>query len=226
MNGAGEYANVSDRPTLNVFLVEDHNVVREGLRALINAQAHMRVVGEAADGASAIESVIELRPDVVIMDLSMPGVGGAEATSEIKRRMPEVVVLALTAHEDSDYVAQMLQAGASGYVLKRAAAAELTRAIEAVAAHGVYLDPKIAEVAISLPLRRTGGVGKQPGSLLSEREAEVVRMIAQGFAMKVIAAKLELSPRTLETYKARAMNKLGLRNRADIVRYAVEQDWL
>lgn len=226
MIAALDSSTTTTRPKLNVFLVEDHNIVREGLKALIDAQSHMRVVGEAADGAQAIESVMQVKPDVVLMDVSMPGLGGADATREIKRRAPEVFVLALTAHENSDYVAQMLEAGASGYVLKRAAAADLTRAIEAVAAHGLYLDPTIAKTAISLSQARGSGVQREAAGPLSEREANVVRMIAQGFSMKVIATRLEISPRTLETYKTRAMNKLGLRNRADIVRYALDQHWL
>jgi DNA-binding NarL/FixJ family response regulator len=181
---------------LRILLVEDHHIVREGLRALIDAQDNLRVVGQAANGVEAVQA------------------------------WPKVFVLALTAHEDSAYVESLLSAGASGYILKRAAAADLVRAIHAVAADGMYLDPAIAGRALSGVARRASAASKPARGVLSDREAAVLRMIAQGHTMKAIAVALELSPRTLETYKARAMDKLELGNRADIVRYALQQGWL
>jgi DNA-binding NarL/FixJ family response regulator len=159
------------------------------------------------------------------MDISMPHQAGPAATKIIKARWPDVRVLALTAHEDVAHARCMLDAGASGYVLKRTAAADLVRAIELVAKRGVYLDPAIAGQLVSSV--RTRGEGELVGVVeLSERESEVMRLIAEGHTMKAIAASLEVSVRTLETYKARAMEKLGLKNRADIVRYAVRRGWL
>lgn len=210
---------------LHVFLVDDHQVLRDGLKALINGHSGMRVIGEAADGVSAIAGIEQAQPDVVVMDISMPNQGGAEATRTIKARWPEVRVLALTAHEDAAHARCLLEAGASGYVLKRTAAADLVRAIELVAEQGVYLDPAIAGQLVSSA--RTRGEGDLVGVVeLSEREREVMRRIAEGHTMKAIAARLEISVRTLETYKARAMEKLGLKSRADIIRYAVRTGWL
>lgn len=210
---------------LGVFLVDDHPLVLDGLKALINAQPDMTVVGEAADGLSAVEAVTQLGPDIVLMDVSMPKLGGAQATERIKQARPEVHVVALTGYEDKSNVQPLLKAGASGYVLKGARGAELVRAIHAVAAGGVYLDPSMTAHVVSSVVGRTFG-GQSSGSELSEREAEVLRLIAEGHAIKEIAARLELSARTVETYKVRAMEKLGLTSRADTVRYALQQGWL
>jgi DNA-binding NarL/FixJ family response regulator len=211
---------------LRVFLADDHAVVREGLKALIDAQPGMGVCGEAADGLTACEAVERLLPDVVVMDVSMPGLTGGQATERLKRSCPGVRVLALTVHEDRTYLRQLLTAGAAGYVLKRAAADELVRAIRVVAAGGVYLDPALAGRVV------TGFVGPgtreaAAGSVdLSEREEQVVRLTAQGYGVKEIATRLDLSGKTVETYKARALQKLGLRSRADLVRYAAGRGWL
>jgi len=211
---------------LRVFLADDHTVVREGLKALINANAEMEVVGEAADGASAISGVTELDPDVVVMDVSMPGINGAKATAMLKDAKPGRKVLALTLHEERSYVRLLLDAGASGYVLKRSAAAELIHAIKAVADGRVYLDPSLAGgVVETLRSKPSVSPSTKSGAELSEREAEVLRLIALGYSNKEIAAKLELSVKTVETYKKRSVEKLGLRSRVDIVRYAAEQGW-
>jgi DNA-binding NarL/FixJ family response regulator len=215
---------------LRVFLVDDHQLLRDGLKALIDAQQDMSVVGEAADGLAAVEGVLTARPDVVVMDISMPNLGGAEATEQIKARCPNVRVLALTAHEDPGYAQRLLKAGAAGYVLKRTAAADLVRAIHAVAANGIYLDPAMAGQMLDGPLARSNRRAEShlvsASAELSEREAEVMRLTAEGHTMKAIAATLQLSVRTLETYKTRAMDKLALRNRADVVRYALSRGWL
>ncbi|WP_438022114.1 response regulator [Sorangium sp. So ce233] len=210
---------------LRIFLVDDHPIVRDGLKALIDAQPDMTVVGEAADGLSAVEAVTQLEPDIVLMDISMPKLGGAEATARIKKARPAVQVVALTGYEDKTNVQPVLQAGASGYVIKLARAADLVRAIHAVAEGGVYLDPAMAAHVLStVSGRTTGDAGV--GADLSERETEVIRMVAEGHAIKEIAARLDLSARTVETYKVRAMEKLGLKSRADTVRYALQQGWL
>jgi DNA-binding NarL/FixJ family response regulator len=214
-------------PELRVVLADDHAVVREGLKSLIDAEPGMAVVGEAADGLTACERVLELRPDVVVMDVSMPGVGGAQAAERIKRECPGVKVLALTVHEDKGYLRQLLTAGAAGYVLKRAAPAELIRAIRTVAAGGVYLDPSLAGKVVRGFVRPTPGEDTAAGGgELSDREVEVVRLTAAGHSNKEIASRLDLSVKTVETYKARALEKLGLGTRADLVRYALQRGWL
>jgi DNA-binding NarL/FixJ family response regulator len=210
---------------LRVFLADDHPVVRCGLKGLINSEPDMEVVGEAWDGAATIRDVLFLRPDVVVMDVSMPGVDGVVATERIRRDAPDVVrVLALTMHEDRGYLKSMLRAGASGYVLKRTAVGDLVRAIRAVAAGEIYLDPAIAgHLVHSLSPEQEEA---QAIAELSTREEEVLRLIAQGHPIKQIAARLDVGVRTIETYRVRGMEKLSLKNRADIVRYALHQGWL
>jgi DNA-binding NarL/FixJ family response regulator len=208
-----------------IFLADDHAVVREGLKALINAQPGMTVVGEAADGLSACEQVAALLPDVVVMDVSMPGLTGSQATARLRQECPAVRVLALTVHEDKGYIRQLLTAGAAGYVLKRAAPEELIHAIRVVAAGGVYLDPGMAGKVVGGFVRQPAN-GSTPGGELSERETEVAQQTAAGYSNKEIAARLELSIKTVETYRARAMEKLGLQSRSGLVRYAVQQGWL
>jgi DNA-binding NarL/FixJ family response regulator len=211
---------------LRVFLADDHAVVREGLKSLINAQADMEVIGEAGDGRTACEQVLPLRPDVVVLDVSMPEMTGAQATERLRLECPEVKVLALTVHEDKGYLRQLLEAGAVGYVLKRAAAEELIRAIRTVAGGGVYLDPALAGKVVGGFVRKPAGKGAPEESALSEREVEVVRLVAAGHSNKEIAGRLDLSIKTVETYKARSLEKLGLRSRADLVRYALQRGWL
>jgi DNA-binding NarL/FixJ family response regulator len=208
---------------LRILLADDHTVVREGLKRLIEAEPGLKLVGEVADGDAACREALRIRPDIVVMDVTMPGRNGAEATQELKQSCPEVRVLALTAHEEGGYVRRLLEAGASGYVLKRAAAHVLIEAIRTVAAGGVYLDPSVTGHVVQ------GFLGKPVGTAqveLSQREADVLRLIAQGYSNKEIAARLEISIKTVETYKARSMEKLGLGSRVDIVRYALQQGWL
>jgi len=207
-------------------LADDHAVVREGLKALVNAQPDMCVVGEAADGEAACRAAVELAPDVLVMDLSMPVLGGAEATERVRRDCPGVKVLALTVHAERVYLTQLLRAGASGYVLKRAAAAELVRAVRAVAAGGTYIDPSVAGALVGGYLDAEEAAAQPPHEALSDREREVLLRIARGFSNKEIAAALGLSVKTVETYKGRVAEKLGLRSRVDIVRYAAGQGWL
>ncbi|MEX2121756.1 MAG: response regulator transcription factor [Pirellulales bacterium] len=211
---------------LRVYLADDHAVVRAGLKALIDSQPDMEVSGEAGDGRAACQHVQELQPDVVVMDISMPGVSGAQATAQLKETCPGVKVLALTVHEDTGYLRLLLEAGASGYVLKRAAAEELIHAIRTVAAGGVYLDPALAGKVVGSFVRAPVGKSVPKGGGLSDREAEVVRLIAAGYSNKEIANRLSLSVKTVETYKARSMEKLGLDSRADLVRYALQRGWL
>jgi DNA-binding NarL/FixJ family response regulator len=211
---------------LRIFLADDHAIVREGLKALIGAQPGMEVVGEAGDGATAVAAAAGLCPDVIILDVSMPGLSAATAVTQLKAACPRIRVLVLTVHEDNAYLRQFLEAGAAGYVLKRAAADDLVHALRTVAAGGVYLDPALAA-------RVVGGLGRRPrahdpfeAADLSEREEEVVRLIAQGHSNKKIAARLGLSVKTVETYKARALEKLGFSGRTELIRYALQRGWL
>jgi len=221
--GAGKA--VSER-VLRVVLVDDHPIVREGLRLLVNSEPDMEVVGEASDGEEAYRLAGELSPDVLVMDLSMPVVDGAEATERVRRDWPNVRVLGLTVHEERLYVTQLFRAGASGFVLKRAAAAELVRAVRMVAGGGTYIDPSIASAAVDHYLDDATKDESPSRKALSEREQAVLVRIAVGFSNKEIAAALGLSVKTIETYKTRAAEKLGLRTRVDIVRYAFRQGWL
>jgi DNA-binding NarL/FixJ family response regulator len=211
---------------VRVVLADDHDVVREGLKALLNAQPDMRVVGEAGDGESACRIVKTLIPDVLVIDLSMPVLGGADATIIVRRDCPTVKVLALTAHEEQLYLARLLRAGASGYVLKRAAAAELVQAVRTVAAGGTYIDPSLTRTPVAGFLDAKPRAEQQTDDSLSDRERDVAVRIAKGYSNKEIAAALGLSVKTVESYKARMAEKLGLRTRVHIVRYAAQRGWL
>lgn len=211
---------------LRIFLADDHAVVREGVKTLVNMQPDMEVIGEADNGRYALEGARNCVPDVMIMDISMPQLNGAQVTIQLKQVCPDIKVLALSVHEDTSYLRELLEAGAAGYVLKRSAAEALIQAVRIVAAGGVYLDPALASKVVS------GFVGKPVASTeavavtLSDREADVLRLIAQGYSNKEIGTQLTISVKTVETYKARAMEKLNLDSRVAIVRYAVQQGWM
>jgi two-component system, NarL family, response regulator NreC len=209
---------------LRVLLADDHAVVRDGLRALLKSHDHLEVVGDASDGLLAIAAVQKLSPDVVVLDVSMPGMNGVQVAKRLKELHPEVKTVALTVHEEGGYLRSLMDAGASGYVLKRSASSELLRAIETVAEGGTYLDSSIAGQLVNrLSQRRTTTL---PTAALSEREHEVMRYVAHGYSNKEIAAKLDVSVKTVETYRYRAGEKLGLTSRAELVRYAIGQGWL
>lgn len=211
---------------LGIFLADDHMVVREGLKSLVNAQPDMHVVGEAAGGGEACRAACELTPDVLVMDVSMPDMSGAEATERLRRECPQVKVLALTVFEDKSYLRQMLDAGAAGYVLKRAVTDELVRAIRTVAAGGSYVDPTLAASLVSSYFNQITSGGRAAAGELSERESQVLRLIAWGYSNKEIGWKLNISAKTVDTYKLRLMEKLSLRSRTDIVRYALSKGML
>lgn len=209
---------------LRILLADDHMVVREGLKALIDEQPDMEVVGEAADGEAACRMVGETHPNLVIMDVAMPVLNGLEATERLKHDHPEVKVLVLSVHDDVSYLRRLLAAGASGYLLKQTLADALIQAIRMVAAGGVYLEPVLAEYVVG---RHARGLAAPPlGDELSEREIEVVQLIAQGYSNKDVATQLGLSVKTVETYRTRACEKLGLSTRAALVRYALVRGWL
>ena len=212
---------------LRILLADDHVTVREGVKMIINAQADMEVVAEAADGRGAVAEAQTVRPDVVVMDVSMPRVNGLKATEMLTECCPEVKVLALTRHQDDGYLQQLLRAGAAGYVLKQSRPAELLQAIRAIGGGGSYLDPAVAGRVIGDYGRRRQPVTTVAGAgTLSSREEEVLRLIAWGYSNKEIAARLDLSVKTVETHKANAMHKLQMRSRIDIVRFALLQGWL
>lgn len=212
---------------IRVLIAEDHKTVQEGLKMIIAAEADMKVVGVAGDGREAIRLAQELRPNVVVMDISMPELNGLKASEELKKIAPDIKLLTLTRHTDKAYLQELMQAGVSGYVLKQSEPDELLRAIRIVANGGNYLDPTLTSNVFNIV---TGQQNKQRGELsgeaLSDRESEVLRLIALGFSNKEIAAQLETSVKTIETQKASALRKLNIRGRNEIVSYAILQGWL
>lgn len=209
---------------VRVLLVDDHAIVREGIRALLAGNLRFEVVGEAGDGSSALAAVDRLQPDVVILDLSAPGLNGTQVTRALRLSHPAVKLLALSTHEERGYVRSLLDAGGAGYVLKRSALSEILNALDVVSTGGTYLDSSLTEpLDLKLAARRHDGDGHLP---LSARERQVVGHVAHGFSNKEIADKLAVSVKTVETYRYRATDKLGLHSRADLVRYAIEQGWL
>lgn len=212
--------------SIRVLLADDHKIMREGLRMLVNAQADMEVVGEADNGRMAIILAQQLQPDVVVMDVSMPELDGLKATENLKGLCPSIRILTLTRHREDGYLQPLLRAGASGYVLKQSASDELVRAIRHVAAGQTYLDPAVTETVVAGACGRHAGRGSLPKKDLSPREEEVLRLIAWGYLSKEIAAHLEISIKTAEAHKANAMQKMGMKSRIDIVRYALLRGWL
>ena len=212
---------------IQVLLADDHAVLRTGLKLLLSAQPDIEVVGEAADGAEAMAKARALRPDVVLMDLTMPGIGGLEATGRIKDESPGIKVLVLTMHDDPSYLRQLLKAGASGYVVKKSADADLLSAIRAVHRGEVFLDSSLAGGLVDEVIRPAGPRRPRDAyETLSDREREVLKWVARGHTNQEIAEKLFLSVKTIETYHARLVEKLGLRGRAALVRFAMERGLL
>jgi DNA-binding NarL/FixJ family response regulator len=209
---------------LRIMLADDHETVREGLKMIVNAQDDMEVVGSAGDGREAVARAQELLPDVLVMDISMPKLNGLKATEKLNAVCPQVKVLTLSRHADDGYIRELLAAGACAYVLKQSAPSELIHAIRAVAAGGKYIDPKLAAKVMGSYSDR-GPRGEAKGKL-SDRESEVLRLIALGYSNKEIAARLTLSVKTIEVHKANAMRKLNITSRIDLVRYAIFQGWL
>jgi DNA-binding NarL/FixJ family response regulator len=211
---------------IRVLLADDHVTVRRGLKLLIDEQGDMEVVAESGDGASAIESARAHMPDVVVMDISMPGMNGLVATKALRKMLPAIPIVTLTRHGDDAYLQELLRAGASAYVLKQSAPTELIHAIRTVAAGGQYLDSTLTARVTAGFLGRETGEANHSRAVVSRRESEVLRLIASGYSNKEIAAQLSVSVKTVEAHKANAMRKLGLTGRIDIVRYAVLQGWL
>lgn len=214
---------------IRMLLVDDHAVVRAGLRLLINAQPDMEVVGEAADGTEAIEQTVALSPDVVLLDLSMPGLSGLSALGIIRQKAPQTRILVLTMHDEEGYLRQVLAAGGSGYVAKKAADVELLSAIRAVNRGEVYVYSSLTRALVKGELGgRQQGATETPDQFerLSERKKTILHLLVLGYTNKQIAEQILLSVKTVETYRARLMEDLNLRTRAELVRFAVKKGLL
>ncbi len=211
---------------LRVLIAEDHQTVREGVKLLVNAQPDMEVIGEAGDGEDAVRLAAAIVPDILVMDISMPNMNGLKATKRLRSVMPEMRILILTRHTDDGYLQQLLAAGANGYVLKQSAPTELVNAIRTIAGGNAYLDPSLTRRVVGGYVGRATSLRGESKGELSDREAEVLRLIAFGYSNKEIGARLELSIKTIEAHKSNAMRKLGITSRIDIVKYAILQNWL
>lgn len=211
---------------IRVLIAEDHKTVRKGLKMIIEAESDMTVVGEAGDGNEAIHLARQLVPDIIVMDISMPELNGIKATTELKKIDPKIKILSLTRHTDKAYLRELISSGVDGYVLKQSDSDELLRAIRVITSGGNYLDPAISDKVFDLVAKNQKQRGEIQGELLSEREAEVLRLIARGYSNKEIAARLETSVKTIESQKASALQKLNIRGRNEIVNYAILQGWL
>ncbi len=211
---------------LRILLVDDHETVRQGLKRLIDEQADMTVVGEAQDGLGALSQTLALSPDVVVLDLSMPGMTGLAATRRLKLDRPRLAIVILTRHGEEPYLEELFRAGASAYVLKQSPSAEFLQAIRVAAKGGHYIDSAMTHrVTEGLLTRHSPGTAHSVGTL-SGRELEVLKLVAVGYSNKEIASRLDLSIKTVEAHKANASRKLDLKGRVDIVRYASFQGWL
>jgi DNA-binding NarL/FixJ family response regulator len=204
-----------------VLLADDHAMLRDGIRMVLEAQQGIRVVGEAEDGRQALEMVEELEPDVVVMDIAMPNLNGAEATRQIKRRFPRVQVVILTMHENQHYLAQIVQAGAIGCVLKRSAGTELVTAVKAAARGESYFSPSLATMMLDSYKMRLYEEGEDDLSLLTEREREVLQLAAEGKTNQEIAEQLFVSIKTVQTHRMHLMKKLSAHDRTELVHHAI-----
>ena len=207
---------------IRVLLADDHAILREGVRALLAPHADVEVVGEASDGKQAIEQVEKLDPDVVVMDIAMPGLGGIEATIELKKLGKRAKVLVLSQYEDREYVRRLLKVGVSGYILKKSAGAELVNAIRAVHRGGLVLDPEVARVAMEESASTAPG-GSDPYEALTDREKQVLKLVAEGCSNKEVAETLGISVKTAMSHREKVMEKLGVHNRTELVRFAIKR---
>lgn len=212
---------------IRIMIAEDHKTVRSGMKLLIESQPDMSVVGEAGDGSETIEIAEEIKPDVLVMDISMPKLNGLEATRKLKSIVPAVKIVILTRHTDAAFLQELLQAGVSAYVLKQSESEELLMAIRAAARGENYLDPAITgNIFHIFASNQNKNLKVFQGETLSERESEVLRLIARGFSNKEIASRFKVSVKTVETQKSSAMRKLNITGRNEIVDYAILQGWL
>lgn len=208
---------------IRVLVAEDHTIVRKGICSLIDGKADIQVVGEAEDGREAIDKVTALLPDVVLMDIAMPHLNGLEATRQIKKLFPQIKILALTMYTNEEYIMQILQAGASGYVIKQAAPAELLSAIQAIYRGDSYLSPSISKTIIDEYLRHTAPTAPLEHEKLTDREREVLQLIAEGSSNREIADKLNISVKTVGVHRTNIMEKLEIHNVTELVKYALRK---
>jgi len=209
---------------IRILICDDHTILRDGIRLLLDAQPDMQVIAEAADGREAVEKARTLKPDVVLMDIAMPLLNGIEATRQIRREQPDARILVLTMYENDEYIAQMLEAGVAGYVLKKVAGSELVYAIHAVGHGETFLYPSITRRLVEDYLRRVqAGQERETFDGLTDREREILQLIAEGHATKKIATLLNLSVRTVQNHRAHIMEKLGMHNRSELIKYAIEK---
>jgi two-component system response regulator NreC len=209
---------------IRVLLADDHRMLREGIRALLERQDDITVVGEASDGRETVRLAASLCPDLVVMDVSMPLLNGIEATRQIKRDCPKVRVLILTVHEQKDYVAQLLVAGADGYIIKRAAGEELIAAIRTVCQGQAFLHPSVTKVVVDDYVKRLQeGDGPEAYRILTQREREVLQLIAEGYTNREMADLLHISIKTVQNHRSKIMSKLDLHDRGELIKYAIQQ---
>ena len=206
---------------ISVLLAEDHTLVRKGLRALLEDHTEIEVIAEADEGRQAVRMVEQTRPDVVLMDFSMPGLNGLEATRQIKQRLPEIKVLVLTRHKNQEYIDRVLEAGASGYIIKKSAPEELVLAIQAVHRGDSYLDPAISQSIINGYLDKPKAEPEDHYHKLTPRQREVLQLIAEGHSTKQIAAMLNISINTVENHRANLMKNLGVHSTTELTQYAI-----
>jgi DNA-binding NarL/FixJ family response regulator len=206
-----------------VLIADDHVLVRDGLRALLNGYEDIEVVGEASDGAEALQKATELTPDVILLDVAMPGLGGLEVTPELRKAVPNTKILVLTQYDNREYVFRFLRMGAAGYALKKAAGNDLVSAIRAVQRGERFLDPSVAGAVIDGYLQKEGGAGDDAYETLTEREKQVLRLIAEGHTNKGIGEILGISVKTAMAHRANIMGKLDIHNRSDLIKFAIRK---
>ena len=212
--------------TLTLVVADDHRVVRQGLCALLKTEPDFRLVGEAADGIEALRLVERLRPNVLVLDLMMPGLGGLETAKQVARASPGTRTVVLSMHSNEAYVVEALRAGAVAYVLKESGADELIRAVREAAAGRQFLSPSISQIALNTYMRKAKSTAADPYETLTIREREVFHLTAEGHSGGVVAERLFISPRTVESHRANLMRKLGLRNHKELIRYAARRGLL
>lgn len=209
--------------SITILLADDHKIVRDGLRTLIENERDMEVVAEAEDGRMAVKLAKKLNPNIIIMDITMPDLNGIDATRAIIEEAPGVKVIALSMHSDRRFVSGMLEAGASGYLLKDSAFDELARAVRAVVDNQIYLSPKIADIVVRRFVSKSMSTERSAFTELTKREREVLQLIAEGVSTKDIAARLNLSVKTVETHRANIMEKLDIHSLSELVKYAIRE---
>lgn len=211
-------------PNIKLLIADDHNLVREGISAIMRMQDDIDVVGEASDGLEAVNMTETLCPDIVLMDISMPKLGGFEATVEIKRRFPDTKIIVLTQHDDTEYIGRFLKAGVSGYIVKKALGSDLVAAVRAVAEGGSYLHPSIASEVMDGYVTKSAAEMDDPLDTLTERELQVLKLLAEGYIHKDVGEILNISAKTVITHQTHISEKLGIRSRAGLIKYAVRRN--